>query len=178
MTHRRTPNNPWLYGWCLEAVSKPPRIADWGLRIADWMTSKSAIENPKSAIPSVLRWALVSLLMPICWAAPESKEAEPQRFPVVVRVDFGAAGKPAREAQLFVDSGSTPKDVVSLLFPIESDAICCNTREVAAIDGIRADPEKNRWWTCRINGASNIGPFRTELKPQDWVEWIYREQQQ
>jgi hypothetical protein len=64
---------------------------------------------------------------------------------------------------------------VSLLFPIESGAICCNTREVAAINSIRADPAKNRWWSCRVNGATNISPFRTELKPEDRIEWVYRE---
>lgn len=97
----------------------------------------------------------------------------PPRMPVTVIVDFGPAGKPTREAHLEVDKGSTPKDVVSLLFPIQSGSTCCNTRELAAIDGVRSDPETNRWWSCRLNGSTKLSPFRTELKPNDRVEWTY-----
>ena len=123
-------------------------------------------------------WLLVCLMTPICWAASKSEESPRERFPVVVHVDFGLAGNAAREEHLLVDTGSTPKDVISLLFPIESGAICCNTREVATINGVRADPARNRWWTCRVNGSRSISPFRTELKSGDRVEWMYIERQQ
>ena len=113
------------------------------------------------------------------FAAEEpNKPQTPTRFPVTVRVEFGPSGKTAREATLMVDEGSTPKDVTSLLYPIESGAICCNTRELAAIDGVRADPAKNRWWTCRVNGSTKISPFKTVLHHGDRVEWTYIEQQQ
>lgn len=102
----------------------------------------------------------------------------PERLPVMVRVDFGPAGKPAREERLLVDKGSTPKDAVSLLFPIQSGATCCNTRELAAIDGVRSDPATNRWWTCRLNGQGNFSPFLKELAAEDRVEWTYVEQSQ
>jgi len=123
-------------------------------------------------------WLFLCLLTPFICGAAESDEPKQERLPIVVRVDFGPAGNAAREEHLLVDAGSTPKDVVSLLFPIESGAICCNTRELAAINGVRADPARNRWWTCRVNGSPNISPFQTELKPEDRVEWIYLEQQQ
>jgi hypothetical protein len=117
------------------------------------------------------------------WAVPGYAETPtppkiPERFPVVVKVDFGSANKPAREERVMVDEGSTAKEVVSLLFPIQSGAMCCNTRELAAIDGVWAEPTQNRWWTCRINGSTHIGPFRTELHSGDQVEWIYIEQAQ
>ena len=102
----------------------------------------------------------------------------PERLAVTVRVDFGPAGKPAREERVMVDQGSTPKDVVSLLFPIQSGATCCNTRELAAIDGVRADPATNHWWTCRLNGKGDFSPFLKELAAEDRVEWIYVEQRQ
>ena len=108
---------------------------------------------------------------------PETSKS-PERLPVIVRVDFGPAGKPGREERLMVDQGSTPKDVVSLLFPIQSGATCCNTRELAAIDGVRSDPATNRWWTCRLNGQGHFSPFLKELKAEDRVEWIYVEQLQ
>ncbi len=97
---------------------------------------------------------------------------------MVIRVDFGPAGLPAREERLLIDAGSTPKDAVSILFPIQSGATCCNTREVASINGVRPDPAKNRWWTCRLNGSRAVSPFRTELNAEDRVEWAYIEQPQ
>ena len=127
-------------------------------------------------------WFLVGGMLAVLAAIPgyaeEPPPPTPKRFPVVVRVDFGPAGKPAREEQVLADEGSTAKDVVSLLLPIQSGAICCNTRELAAIDGVWADPAKNLWWTCRINGSTKIGPFRTELQAGDRVEWTYITQSQ
>jgi len=125
----------------------------------------------------------VSCLALQIWAAPpaaaeEQAPPEPERFPIVVQVDFGPADRSPREERLTVDAGTTPKDAVSLLFPIQSGAVCCNTRELAAIDGVRADPAKNRWWSCRVNGSTKLSPFRMELQPEDRVEWVYREQSQ
>ena len=121
---------------------------------------------------------MLAVLAAIPGYADEPSPPTLKRFPVVVRVDFGPAGKPAREEQVLADEGSTAKDVVSLLLPIQSGAICCNTRELAAIDGVWADPTKNLWWTCRINGSTKIGPFRTELHAGDRVEWTYLAQSQ
>ncbi len=126
----------------------------------------------------LLGWCLVGGLVAIGGMAAyqhNRRHDKPRRIPVVVRVDFGPAGKPLREERLEVDKGSTPKDVVSILFPIQSGDVCCNTREIASIDGVRPDPAKNRWWNCRLNGSTKVGPFRTTLKANDRVEWIYRE---
>jgi hypothetical protein len=125
---------------------------------------------------------LICCAAAVLWAVPgyadTPAEKTPERFPVVVKVDFGPAKKPAHEQRMMVDEGSTAKDVVSLLFPIQSGATCCNTRELAAIDGIWADPAQNTWWTCRINGSTKIGPFLTELHAGDHVEWVYVKQAQ
>lgn len=129
-----------------------------------------------------LGWWLAGPVLAMLWVASghadTPTEKTPEQFPVVVKVDFGPANKPAQEQRLMVDEGSTAKDVVSLLFPIQSGATCCNTRELAAIDGVWADPAQNRWWTCRVNGSTKIGPFRTELHSGDQVEWMYVERAQ
>ena len=101
-----------------------------------------------------------------------------QRIPVTLHVDFGLAGKPVYDGELLVDPGSTPKDVVSVVFPIQSGSICCHTRELSAIDGVRAEPPLNRWWTCVLNGSGRVSPFRTALRRGDRVEWRYIEQSQ
>lgn len=112
----------------------------------------------------------------IALRAAKTPAPSSNRFEVMVRVDFGPAGKPLREERLRLDRGSTPKDAVSLLFPIQSGEVCCNTREIAAIDGVRPDPARNHWWVCRLNGSRKVSPFRTPLKAGDLVEWIYLEE--
>ncbi len=61
---------------------------------------------------------LVCCVAAVLWAVPAYAEAPaqktPERFPVVVKVDFGPANKPVHEQRLMVDEGSTAKDVVSL----------------------------------------------------------------
>lgn len=123
------------------------------------------------------------MILALCLSCPArglaaEPKPKPRRLPVTVRIDFGPADKPAREAQLLVDKGSTPKDALSMVVPIQSGEVCCNTREVASIDGIRPDPAKNRWWSCRLNGATNFSPFLKALQAGDRVEWVYSEQVQ
>lgn len=125
-------------------------------------------------------WAITLLITlgagAIALRAAKDSASASTRFPIVVRVDFGPAEKSVREERLLVDRGSTPKDAVSLLFPIQSGDVCCNTREIAAIDGVRPDPARNHWWVCRLNGSRKVSPFRTPLKAGDLVEWIYLEE--
>ena len=98
-----------------------------------------------------------------------------ERIPVSVRVDFGPLGKPPFEESALVTRGSTPKDAVSVFYPLKSGMVCCDTREVAEIDGVPIDAAKGRWWMVRVNGDSNVSPFHTQLKPGDRVEWVYTE---
>ena len=112
---------------------------------------------------------------PSAWAAGKAAPRAHERIPVTVRVDFGPANKPTLEQQVLVNQGSTPKDVLSLLVPIQSGEVCCDTREVLVVDGVRPDPSTNRWWTCRVNRSTTISPHQTELQAGDQVEWLYRE---
>lgn len=128
---------------------------------------------------SVWRAVLCGAVVLASAVSLEAALDERDRLPVTLRVDFGPAGKPAYEEALRVDKGSTPKDVVSLAFPIQSGATCCDTREVAAIDGVRSEPAANRWWTCQINGSKHgVSPYRTKLRAGDRVEWIYVQESQ
>ena len=96
-------------------------------------------------------------------------------FPIQMKVDFGPAGKPAHDAQLYVEKGTTPKEAVSQVFPVLSGKSCCSFREVIEIDGVRVEPSKKLWWICLLNGSKNVSPQRKKLKPGDVVEWKYIE---
>ncbi len=101
-----------------------------------------------------------------------------KEFPVLMKVDFGPAGKPAREEKIFVEKGTTPKEAVSQVFPVLSGKTCCSFREIMEIDGVRVEPSKNRWWICKVNGSKKISPAKTKLKSGDAVEWTYVEEAQ
>ena len=122
--------------------------------------------------------SLIVLVVPSAGSAEEIAREKPKRFPVTIQVDFGSAGQPSHQEQVLVDEGTTPKDAVSILFPIQSGEACCNTRELIAINGVRIDPAKNRWWNCRVNGSPQVSSFRTEVKPEDRIEWVYAERPQ
>ena len=98
-----------------------------------------------------------------------------ERIPVTVRVDFGPLGKPPLEESILLTRGSTPKDAVSVLYPVKSGMVCCDTREVAEIDGVPIDAAKNRWWMVKVNGNGNVSPFHTKLQAGDRIEWLYTE---
>lgn len=105
---------------------------------------------------------------------PVPTEAKSQNtIPVEVVVDFGPANKPNQRQNIEVSKGSTPKDAVSMVFPIMTGFSCCNTREVISIDGVSVNPAENRWWICLLNGSKNVNPQKTQLKTGDVVQWVY-----
>lgn len=97
---------------------------------------------------------------------------KPKLFDIILKVDFGPAGKLTHEGKLEVEDGTTANEVVSRVFPVRSGMSCCSLRELIEIDGVAIDPAKNRWWTCSINGSKKgFTPHRTKLKAGDVVEW-------
>ena len=103
---------------------------------------------------------------------------KPKTFPIQIKVDFGSAGKPFHEETLYVETGTTPKEAVSQVFPVLSGKACCSLREVIEIGGVKIDPAKNRWWVCLVNGSKKISPHKKKLKQGDVVEWNYIQESQ
>lgn len=104
------------------------------------------------------------------------RKAKP--FQIEVKVDFGPAGKPVHSEKIYVEKGTTPKEAVLQVFPVQSGKTCCSFREIMEIGGVRADPAKNRWWTCTVNGSKKVSPQEKKLKAGDVVEWKYVEDAQ
>lgn len=98
---------------------------------------------------------------------------KPKPFQIEVKVDFGPAGKSVHTEKIYVEKGTTPKEAVSQVFPILSGKTCCSFREIMEIGGVRVDPAKNRWWTCKVNGSKKVSPQKKKLKQGDIVEWVY-----
>lgn len=125
------------------------------------------------------KWAVLFFLPILLLGQPESVFSlarEPKLIPIHLKVDFGPSGKPAHNQALFVEKGTTAKEAVSQVFPVLSGKACCSLRELIAIDGVKIDPAKNRWWICALNGSRKFSPSRKKLKRGDVVEWKYIEE--
>lgn len=43
-----------------------------------------------------------------------------------------------------------------------------------AINGVKSDPEQNRWWYFEVNGhRSNVAAERYLVKEGDTIRWLY-----
>ena len=124
----------------------------------------------------MIRRLLILLILVFVGAGFKPAPTEAKSFktiPVEVVVDFGPVGKPEVRKQIAVSKGSTPRDAVSMVFPIMTGIACCDTREIVSIDGIAVNPAENRWWICLVNGSKKVSPRKTELKAGDIVQWSY-----
>ena len=99
----------------------------------------------------------------------------PRTFEVTLEVDFGPVGRPPIHQRVPVRQGATAEAAAAQVCALGKGAICCDSREVTAIEGVAADPAANRWWTVSINGSKKVSPYKTKLKPGDLVRWEYRQ---
>ncbi len=135
--------------------------------------------SSKERLISLGRNLVLAALFSILFSADAAAMArKPRTFPIHIKVDFGPAGKPLHEEKLYVEKGTTPKEAVSQVFPVLSGKACCSPRELIAIDGVKIDPAKNRWWTCVLNGSKKFSPQKKKLKSGDRLEWKYVEEAQ
>lgn len=99
--------------------------------------------------------------------------------PIMVRIDYGPAGKPPLEKEIQIRERATPKEVLKQIVPVVEGSACCDPAEVKGIDGVTIDPLANRWWTLKINGTKkNASPHKSHLKAGDRMEWEYIEDRQ
>jgi hypothetical protein len=103
---------------------------------------------------------------------------KPATFQIEMTVDFGPANKPGYHDKMYVEKGTTPKEAVSQVFPMQAGKACCSLREVIGIDGVKVNPAKNQWWICLVNGSKKISPQKKKLKAGDVVEWKFIEESQ
>ena len=79
--------------------------------------------------------------------------------------------------ELKLDAGTSAAGAAKAAYKIEQGLVCCDSRDVKAINGLAMDPYKEKWWTVRINGNMQNSSPRTVLKDGDKVEWRYEEKQ-
>lgn len=77
--------------------------------------------------------------------------------------------------QLKLLRGMTASQAVESVYNIQRGLVCCDARDVKAINGLTIDPYTGKWWVVRVNGNMQNSSPRTELKDGDTVEWEYEE---
>jgi hypothetical protein len=117
-------------------------------------------------------WLLLSVLLMLGCATWGRRPAEP--FDVTLEVDFGPADKAPISQVVQVERGTTPEVLTAKVCAVEKGAVCCDAREIAAIEGIASDPATNQWWTVSVNGSKKVSPYKTRLRPGDVIRWEYR----
>lgn len=103
----------------------------------------------------------------------------PKMIPISGKIDFGISGKSPISQKVLIKDGATPKEALKNFVRVEEGFVCCDKSEVKAIDGVSADPMKNRWWILKINGSrKGASPMKTHLKAGDSMEWDFIEDAQ
>lgn len=77
--------------------------------------------------------------------------------------------------ELKLDTGTTAGGAAEAVYKVEHGLVCCDSRDVKAINGLAVDPYKEKWWIVLVNGNRQNTSSRTVLHEGDKVEWRYDE---
>lgn len=115
----------------------------------------------------------------VCPAPPPASarvEAEATQGPIKIDlyVTIPASRLTFRHA-LELAPGTTAVGAAKAAYKVEQGLVCCDSRDVKAINGLAMDPYKDKWWVVLINGNMQNSSPRTILKSGDVVEWRYEE---
>lgn len=76
---------------------------------------------------------------------------------------------------LKVAHGSTAGSVLENAYPVKHALVCCDSRDVWAINGIPCNPYQEKWWVVLVNGNKQNSSARLVLADGDTVEWRFDE---
>lgn len=71
--------------------------------------------------------------------------------------------------------GTTAGGAAEAVYKVEHGLVCCDSRDIRGINGLKVDPRKDKWWIVKVNGNRQNSSARTILNDGDIVEWIYDE---
>lgn len=71
--------------------------------------------------------------------------------------------------------GSTVSQVLESAYVVKHGLVCCDSRDIWAINGLAVDPYQEKWWIIKVNGNSQNTSSQTKVYDGDTVELIYEE---
>jgi hypothetical protein len=93
---------------------------------------------------------------------------------VEVELDKGHRGA-RKSKKVVLPPGSTVVDATKAAWPTRQGFVCCDPKDVKAIEGLSCDPKAKEWWLYEVNGKmGKVSAHRRVLKDGDRVTWKYR----
>lgn len=71
--------------------------------------------------------------------------------------------------------GATVSDALESTYDVKHGVVCCDSRDIWAINGLAVDPYRQKWWIIKINGNTQNASSTAKLKDGDVVELEYKE---
>lgn len=71
--------------------------------------------------------------------------------------------------------GATVSDALESTYDVKHGVVCCDSRDIWAVNGLASDPYKQKWWIIKINGNTQNVSSTAKLKNGDVVELEYKE---
>lgn len=71
--------------------------------------------------------------------------------------------------------GSTVSQALETVYTVKHGLVCCDSRDIFAINGLAVDPYQEKWWIIKVNGNAQNSSSTRKLTDHDVVELIYME---
>ena len=76
---------------------------------------------------------------------------------------------------LSVPIGTTVSQALETAYTVKHGVVCCDSRDIWAINGLAVDPYKEKWWIIKVNGNTQNTSSTRKLVDGDIVELVYME---
>ena|SRR3990167_5726092 len=106
----------------------------------------------------------------------ERKESVVKTMSVGLVVEIPASRLNFRH-HLEIPINSTVSQAVEFVYPVKHGVVCCDSRDIRAINGLEIDPYQEKWWVIKINGNMQNSSSQSKLKDGDVAELVYLEKE-
>lgn len=76
-----------------------------------------------------------------------------------------------------VIAGATVSQALETAYDVKHGLVCCDSRDIWAINGLAVDPYQEKWWIIKVNGNTQNVSSTTKLRDGDVVELVYLEKE-
>jgi hypothetical protein len=104
-----------------------------------------------------------------------AEDSQDRMIQVQVEVNYGSQDIPPVKKRVWLKPGSTVVDATRAAAKLKQGVVCCDPRDVEAINGVECDAKKKSWWIYDLNGKKgSTGAYNCRLQNGDRVTWNYQ----
>lgn len=117
-------------------------------------------------------------------ASPPRSESQPDHSPGAAEMVRAASvgllveipgSKLLFRHHLSLPEGSTVSQALESVYAVKHAVVCCDSRDIWSVNGLAADPYKEKWWIIKVNGNTQNTSSTRKLSDGDVVELVYME---